>query len=105
MTATNEQIIEEAQRRFDGNPGFESLSLIHYAIEVTREGWKPADPVLLLAREFLAQAQEKRGYGNLTDLTRKGYHDTGYVIEAIMNAYNTGRTLVVDIKIGKGQQP
>lgn len=57
MTATNEQIVVEAQRRFDENPGFESLSLIHYVIEVTREGWKPPEPVdpdVLAYREWEA---------------------------------------------------
>jgi len=43
MTATNEQIIEEARRR--QNRAGECELLSHYIIEVTREGWKPPEPV------------------------------------------------------------
>jgi hypothetical protein len=42
MTATNEQIEDEAHRRFDENP---CTPLAHYIIEVTREGWTPPEPV------------------------------------------------------------
>jgi hypothetical protein len=42
MTATNEQIEDEAHRRFDENP---CTPLAHYIIEVTREGWAPPEPV------------------------------------------------------------
>jgi hypothetical protein len=42
MTATYEQIEDEAHRRFDENP---CTPLAHYIIEVTREGWTPPEPV------------------------------------------------------------
>jgi hypothetical protein len=55
MTATNEQIEDEAHRRFDENP---CTPLAHYIIEVTREGWTPpkpvVDPDVLAYREWAA---------------------------------------------------
>ena len=57
MTPTNDQIVAEAVRRFDENPGIESLSLIHFIIEVVREGWRPpepVDPAVLAYREWEA---------------------------------------------------
>jgi hypothetical protein len=54
MTATYEQIEDEAHRRFDKNP---STPLAHYIIEVVREGWKPpepVDPAVLAYREWEA---------------------------------------------------
>jgi hypothetical protein len=42
MTATYEQIEDEAHRRFDENP---CTPLAHYIIEVVREGWTPPEPV------------------------------------------------------------
>jgi hypothetical protein len=102
MTATYEQIITEANRRATER-GWGGPPVEHYIIEVTREGWKPADPVLLLAREFLARAYENRGglFIAYAETVRKGFYDKGPVIEAIIDAYNAGRTLVVDIKIGR----
>jgi hypothetical protein len=55
MTATNEQIEDEAHRRFDENP---CTPLAHYIIEVTREGWTPPEPVdpdVLAFREWIYQ--------------------------------------------------
>jgi hypothetical protein len=52
MTATHEQIEDEAHRRFDENP---CTPLTHYIIEVVREGWTPPEPVdpdLLAYREW-----------------------------------------------------
>ena len=55
MTATNEQIIEEAHRRQNADVGKQEL-LSHYIIEVTRENWTPPEPVvdpdLLAFREW-----------------------------------------------------
>jgi hypothetical protein len=42
MTATYQQIEDEAHRRFDENP---CTPLAHYIIEVVREGWTPPEPV------------------------------------------------------------
>jgi len=42
MTATNEQIEDEAHRRFDENP---CTPRALYIIEVVREGWTPPEPV------------------------------------------------------------
>jgi len=44
MTATYEQIEDEAHRRFDENQ-CSTHTLAHYIIDVTREGWKPPEPV------------------------------------------------------------
>ena len=52
MTATYEQIEDEAHRRFDENP---CTPLAHYIIEVVREGWEPpepVDPAVLAYREW-----------------------------------------------------
>jgi hypothetical protein len=45
MTATNEQIIEEAHRRAAGDAAWGARPVEHFIIEVTREGWKPPEPV------------------------------------------------------------
>jgi hypothetical protein len=53
MTATNEQIIAEARRRWDQD--WPPRPFENYVIEVTREGWKPPEPVdpdLLAYREW-----------------------------------------------------
>jgi len=56
MTATYEQIEDEAHRRFDENP---CTPLAHYIIEVTREGWTPpeppVDPDVLAFREWASK--------------------------------------------------
>ena len=54
MTATYQQIEDEAHRRFDENP---CTPLAHYIIEVVREGWEPpepVDPAVLAYREWEA---------------------------------------------------
>jgi hypothetical protein len=53
MTATNEQIIAEAGRRWELG---RDKPVTHYVIEVTREGWKPpppVDPDVLAYRKWL----------------------------------------------------
>jgi hypothetical protein len=64
MTATNEQIKAEAERRrlkqykaYGGCLPDVGGSLIDHVIEVTREGWKPPEPVdpdVLAYREWVA---------------------------------------------------
>ncbi len=49
MTATYEQIENEAHRRFVENP---CTSLARHAIEVVREGWEP-DPDVLAFSEWI----------------------------------------------------
>jgi len=64
MTATNEQIVAEAERRAieDGGGG---APVEHYIIEVTREGWTPPEPVdpdLLAYRKWEVSQLGNHGY-------------------------------------------
>jgi hypothetical protein len=45
MTATKEQIVAEAERRWENELGEREWSVVDYIIEVIREGWKPPEPV------------------------------------------------------------
>jgi hypothetical protein len=58
MTATNEQILAEANRRWIEAGRFNSVkSVVDLVIEVTREGWTPPEPVdpdVLAFREWAA---------------------------------------------------
>ena len=60
MKPTNEQIIAEAERRWDAEQGTPRQSVIGHAIEIVRENWtppepKPVDPDLLAYREWRAE--------------------------------------------------
>ena len=56
MSPTNEQIITEAERRWDAEQGTPRQSVIGHAIEIVRENWTPpepeADPDVLAFREW-----------------------------------------------------
>ena len=45
MTATNEQIMAEAKRRWDAELWPRHKRVVDHVIEVTREGWTPPEPV------------------------------------------------------------
>jgi hypothetical protein len=45
MTATNEEIIAEAKRRWGKAPAIQMPIMEDFIIEVTREGWTPPPPV------------------------------------------------------------
>jgi len=90
MTATNEQIENEAHRRFDENP---CTPLAHYIIDVTREGWTPpeppVDPDVLAVRGVLALISNSQS-------THNGYRDGRYdddrSFQMALAAYKAGRT-------------
>ena len=55
MTATNDQIVAEANRR-GTERGWAGPPVEHYIIEVVREGWTPPEPVdpdVLACREWM----------------------------------------------------
>ena len=91
MTATYEQIEDEARRRFDENQ-CSTHTLAHYIIDVTREGWTPPEPVdpdLLAVRGLLADQATNRiaqqAYLN-------GWRDTQVHFQTALAAYKAGRT-------------
>jgi hypothetical protein len=89
MSATNEQIVAEAERRWAREPrdGF----VTDYIIQVVREGWTPpppVDPDLLAVRELLSRAEEneviRQNYLN-------GRYDTHSWFPSALAAYKAGR--------------
>jgi hypothetical protein len=85
MTATYEQIEDEAHRRFDENP---CTPLAHYIIEVVREGWVPVDPDLIAVQGVLRDKHPKiaAAWGNKTALWGGEYAE-----QAVLDAYKAGR--------------
>ncbi|MFN8996014.1 MAG: hypothetical protein ACK5X3_20435 [Pseudomonadota bacterium] len=60
MSPTNEQIIEEAARRWMAETGPRRESVIDYVIDTVRENWTPppaVDPDLLAFREWLMKRE------------------------------------------------
>jgi hypothetical protein len=45
MTATKEQIVAEAERRWENELGEREWSAVDYIIDVIREGWTPPEPI------------------------------------------------------------
>ena len=101
MTATKEQIVAEAERRwleqykaYGGRLPGVGWSLIDHVIEVTREGWAPPEPVdpdLLAVREVLAREYEKRGWSADARAVLRGKPDGRVDIAAALAAYEAGR--------------
>jgi hypothetical protein len=94
MTATNEQIVEEAERRARAALASRcppNWSVIDYVIEVTREGWTPPEPVdpdLLAVRVVLAdQATNRIAQQNYLN----GLHDAQTHFQSALAAYKAGR--------------
>ena len=90
MTATHEQIEDEAHRRFDENP---CTPLAHYIIEVVREGWAPPEPVdpdLLAVREISAKQYEGAAPVVSADI-RLGKYDGDAVLICALAAYKAGK--------------
>jgi hypothetical protein len=57
MTATKEQIVAEAERRWENELGEREWSVVDHIIDVIREGWTPPEPVdpdLVAFREWRA---------------------------------------------------
>jgi len=91
MTATYEQIEDEAHRRFDENQ-CSTHTLTYYIIDVTREGWTPpppVDPDVLAVREVLARP-EVGGAINSTSYL-EGYYDNERSFKLALAAYKAGR--------------
>jgi hypothetical protein len=85
MTATYEQIEDEAHRRFDENP---CTPLAHYIIEVVREGWVPVDPDLIAVQGVLRDKHPEiaAAWGNKTALWGGEYAE-----QAVLDAYKAGK--------------
>ena len=96
MTATNEQIKAEAERRrlkqykaYGGRLPDVGGSLIDHVIEVTREGWKPPEPVdpdLLAVRRLLAEE-----YPRLAKEMLAGERDHNTHNQRFLAGYKAGR--------------
>jgi hypothetical protein len=92
MTPTNEQIVEEAERRARAARAKRSppnWSVTDYVIEVVREGWKPPlDPDLIAVQKALRETHPESvaAWGNQTSLWT-----AAYAAEAILAAYKAGR--------------
>ena len=92
MSATNEQIVAEAERRWAREPrdGF----VTYYIIQVVREGWTPpppVDPDLLVVREIVAKVFDEKGWLDHAGEARKGQSDKGTTIRAALDAYKAGK--------------
>lgn len=75
---TNDQIIREAQRRWEVAPGEQKWRLEHYVIEVVRENWippEPVDPDILAFREWAARRREANGSTDWASAYRQGRFD------------------------------
>ena len=100
MTATNEQIKAEAERRrleqykaYGGRLPDVGGSLIDHVIEVTREGWTPPEPVdpdLLVVREIAAK-QYKGAEAVVSADIRLGKYDGDAVLICALAAYKAGK--------------
>ncbi len=98
MTATNEQIMAEAWVRYrKANTATavigEYKPLDHFVIEVTREGWKPPEPVdpdLLAVREISAKQFEGAEAVVSADI-RLGKYDGDAVLICALAAYKAGK--------------
>lgn len=90
MTATNDQIVAEANRR-GTERGWAGPPVEHYIIEVVREGWvpPPVDPEVLAVREVLARP-EVGGEKNC-DFYLAGTFDHQRSFQIALAAYKAGR--------------
>lgn len=82
MTATKEQIVAEAERRWENELGEREWSVVDYIIEVIREGWTPPEPVdpdVLAFREWAATAWPLGSEAAL-----RGHMDTTQYAEAYL---------------------
>ena len=93
MTATNEQIKAEAERRrleqykaYGGRLPDVGGSLIDHVIEVTREGWKPVDPDVLAVRKIMAAF-----YPTCTPDFLAGKNDAHADFRVTLAAYKAGK--------------
>jgi hypothetical protein len=92
MTATNDQILAEANRR-GTERGWPRPPVEHYIIEVVREGWTPppVDPDLLAVREIAAARYERMALYDWAHAARKGELDAGEDLQYPLAAYKAGR--------------
>ena len=93
MTATNDQIVAEANRRAIER-GWGAPPVEHYIIEVVREGWTPpppVDPDLLAVREIVAKVFDEKGWRDAAGKARKGRSDKGATLLAALAAYKAGK--------------
>ena len=91
MTATNEQIVAEANRRALER-GWGAPPVEHYIIEVVREGWTPpVDRDLLVVREIVATEWNKRSLPVLAGLVQSGHDDKTSHLAVALAAYKAGR--------------
>jgi hypothetical protein len=90
VTATNDQIVAEANRRATER-GRDAPPVEHYIIEVVREGWKPVDPDLLAVREIVAKEYEKAGWPALAKSAREGKLDEHRNMRGALIVYKAGR--------------
>ncbi len=90
MTAINDQIVAEANRRATER-GWDAPPVEHYIIEVVREGWvpPPVDPEVLAVREVLARP-EVGGEKNC-DFYLAGTFDHQRSFQIALAAYKAGR--------------
>jgi hypothetical protein len=89
MNATKEQIVAEAERRWEHDPVSRDWSVTDYIIQVVREGWRPpVDPDLLAVQEVLRETHPEIAvaWGNKTALWT-----AEYAAQAILAAYKAGR--------------
>jgi hypothetical protein len=91
MTATKEQIVAEAERRWENELGEREWSAVDYIIEVIREGWKPVDPDVLAVREIVAVAFENANSIATAKGARLGTYDAEPLVLAALAAYKAGR--------------
>jgi hypothetical protein len=92
VTATNDQIVAEANRR-GTERGWAGPPVEHYIIEVVREGWTPppVDPDLLAVREIAAARYERMALYDWAHAARKGELDAGEDVQYPLAAYKAGR--------------
>jgi hypothetical protein len=91
MTATKEQIVAEAERRWEAEIGEREWSVVDYIIEVIREGWKPPEPVdpdVLAVRGVLALISNSQSIHNGY---RDGRYDDDRSFQMALAAYKAGR--------------
>jgi hypothetical protein len=90
VTATNDQIVVEANRRATER-GWDAPPVEHYIIEVVREGWTPppVDPEVLAVREVLARP-EVGGEKNC-DFYLAGTFDHRHSFQMALAAYKAGK--------------
>jgi hypothetical protein len=91
MTATKEQIVAEAERRWEHDPVSRDWSVTDYIIQVVREGWTPpppVDPDVLAVRGVLASLSNlKKDH----DWYRDGTFDGQRSFQMALAAYKAGR--------------